>query len=102
MYQRSCDLGLGVPFNVASYALLTRLVAQATGLLPGDFVHVLGDAHVYANHVGPLREQLRNAPRHFPQLHINAAKGDIDGFEMGDFELEGYAPHKKIAMEMAV
>lgn len=102
MYQRSCDLGLGVPFNVASYALLTRLVAQATGLRPGDFVHVLGDAHVYANHVGPLREQLRNAPRHFPQLKVNAAKSDIDGFEMGDFELEGYAPHKKIAMEMAV
>lgn len=66
MYQRSCDLGLGVPFNVASYSLLTCMVAQVCGLKPGDFVHVLGDAHVYANHVEPLREQLKNSPRHFP------------------------------------
>ena len=66
MYQRSCDLGLGVPFNIASYALLTRLIAHVCGLRAGDFVHVLGDAHVYANHVEPLREQLENQPRHLP------------------------------------
>ena len=66
MYQRSCDLGLGVPFNIASYALLTRLIAHVCGLRAGDLIHVLGDAHVYANHVEPLREQLKNQPRHFP------------------------------------
>ena len=66
MYQRSCDLGLGVPFNIASYSLLTCLVAHVCDLVPGDFVHVLGDAHVYQTHVAPLRRQLCNAPRHFP------------------------------------
>ncbi|KAL4448210.1 hypothetical protein ABPG75_005429 [Micractinium tetrahymenae] len=102
MYQRSCDLGLGVPFNIASYSLLTCMVAQVCGLRPGDFVHVLGDAHVYANHVEPLMEQLKNAPRHFPRLRINPDKKDIDSFEFSDFELEGYAPHKAIKMQMAV
>jgi len=72
MYQRSCDLGLGVPFNIASYSLLTCMIAQVCGLKPGDFVHVLGDAHVYANHVEPLKEQLRNAPRHFPVRNIRS------------------------------
>ncbi len=66
MYQRSCDLGLGVPFNIASYALLTRMLAHVCGLLPGEFVHVLGDAHVYTNHVEPLKQQLQNQPRPFP------------------------------------
>lgn len=102
MYQRSCDLGLGVPFNIASYSLLTCMVAQVCGLRPGDFVHVLGDAHVYANHVDPLKEQLKNAPRHFPKLRLNPAVTDIDGFKFEDFELEGYAPHKAIKMQMAV
>ncbi|EFN56442.1 hypothetical protein CHLNCDRAFT_30873 [Chlorella variabilis] len=102
MYQRSCDLGLGVPFNIASYSLLTCMVAQVCGLRPGDFVHVLGDAHVYANHVGPLRDQLKNAPRHFPRLLINPAKTDIDSFVFDDFQLEGYQPHKAIKMQMAV
>ena len=152
MYQRSCDLGLGVPFNIASYSLLTCMVAQVggcrwvgaggvagldgggagrkacwllqqcrsspaepprfsltpplppqvCGLRPGDFVHVLGDAHVYANHVEPLKEQLRNAPRHFPRLRINPDRTDIDSFTMDDFELEGYQPHKAIKMQMAV
>ena len=66
MYQRSADLGLGVPFNIASYALLTRLIAHVCDLRPGELIHVLGDAHVYSNHVEPLQQQLKNAPRHFP------------------------------------
>ncbi|BDA43329.1 Bifunctional dihydrofolate reductase-thymidylate synthase [Coccomyxa sp. Obi] len=102
MYQRSCDLGLGVPFNIASYALLTRLIAQVCGLRAGELVHVLGDAHVYANHVEPLKEQLQNAPRPFPVLRINPEKMDIDNFAFEDFELLGYEPHKKIAMKIAV
>jgi len=81
MYQRSCDLGLGVPFNIASYALLTRLIAHVCGLRAGDFVHVLGDAHVYANHVEPLREQLKNQPRPFPVCpccpHCSAMRADL-------------------------
>lgn len=102
MYQRSCDIGLGVPFNIASYALLTRLVAQCTGLRAGELVHVMGDTHVYANHVEPLKEQLKNTPRHFPTLSINPAKTDIDSFTFEDFELVGYSPHQKIEMKMAV
>lgn len=105
MYQRSCDLGLGVPFNIASYALLTRMLACVTGLQPGEFVHVLGDAHVYKNHVDPLTMQLTREPRHFPTLNIRNPekhKGDIDSFTAEDFELLNYEPHKKIAMDMAV
>merc|ERR1711935_397344 len=84
MYQRSADLGLGVPFNIASYALLTCLLAHTCGLKRGDFVHCIGDAHVYLNHVDALREQLKREPRPFPTLKI-----------------EGYTPHGKIAMKMA-
>ncbi|GLI68727.1 hypothetical protein VaNZ11_013217 [Volvox africanus] len=102
MYQRSCDVGLGVPFNIASYALLTRLVAQVAGLRAGELVHVMGDTHVYANHVEPLKEQLKNAPRHFPCLRINPAKTDIDSFLFEDFELIDYNPHQAIKMKMAV
>ena len=102
MYQRSCDLGLGVPFNIASYALLTCIIAKVCGLKPGDFVHTLGDAHVYSNHVEPLREQLKNAPRPFPTLRIAADRTDVEAFCFEDFELSGYEPHKKIAMKMAV
>ena len=102
LYQRSADVGLGVPFNIASYALLTAMLAQVAGLARGELVHVLGDAHVYANHVEPLSSQLANAPRHLPTLRLNAAKTEIDGFEPSDFELDGYRPHKKIAMAMAV
>ncbi|CAD7702715.1 unnamed protein product [Ostreobium quekettii] len=102
LYQRSCDMGLGVPFNIASYALLTCLVAHVCGLKPGDFVHALGDAHVYCNHVEPLKEQLKNSPRHFPVLELNKEVTDIDAFTMDDIKLVGYNPHKKIAMKMAV
>jgi dihydrofolate reductase/thymidylate synthase len=102
MYQRSCDIGLGVPFNVASYALLTRMIAQVCGLQPGEFVHMMGDTHVYANHVEPLKRQLENAPRPFPQLRINPDKTDIDAFAPEDFEIIGYTPHPTIRMQMAV
>eukprot|EP01006_Ploeotia_vitrea_P036486 TRINITY_DN66026_c6_g1_i2.p3 TRINITY_DN66026_c6_g1~~TRINITY_DN66026_c6_g1_i2.p3 ORF type:complete len:253 (-),score=136.10 TRINITY_DN66026_c6_g1_i2:83-841(-) len=102
MYQRSCDMGLGVPFNIASYALLTRLVAQVCDLKPGEFVHTLGDAHVYLNHVDALELQLQREPRPFPKLKINPEVKDIDGFKFSDFTLVGYNPHGKIPMKMAV
>eukprot|EP00448_Togula_jolla_P018061 CAMPEP_0170591302 /NCGR_PEP_ID=MMETSP0224-20130122/12331_1 /TAXON_ID=285029 /ORGANISM="Togula jolla, Strain CCCM 725" /LENGTH=486 /DNA_ID=CAMNT_0010915157 /DNA_START=56 /DNA_END=1516 /DNA_ORIENTATION=+ len=102
MYQRSCDMGLGVPFNIASYSLLTLMVAQVCGLKPGDFIHTLGNAHVYENHVTPLESQLERTPRPFPILKVNPDVKDIDGFKMSDFELIGYSPHAKIAMDMAV
>ena len=164
LYQRSADVGLGVPFNIASYALLTRMLAQVgagagagacgrpragassgggggrppaacgraggpagrrqraaaaakqrppppprparprqvCGLRPGDFVHTLGDAHVYSNHVEPLQQQLRNAPRPFPALALNPEVRDIDAFAASDFSLAGYAPHSAIKMAMAV
>jgi thymidylate synthase len=102
LYQRSCDMGLGVPFNIASYALLTCMVAHVTGLRPGELVHVLGDAHVYSTHVAALREQLRREPRPFPTLRIARDVPDIDSFTFADFELTGYEPHGAIQMEMAV
>ncbi|CAE7209736.1 THY-2 [Symbiodinium microadriaticum] len=102
MYQRSCDMGLGVPFNIASYSLLTCMVAQVCGLKPGEFVHTLGNTHVYQNHVEPLKTQLERTPRPFPVLKINPEVKDIDGFSSSDFQLVGYNPHGKIAMEMAV
>jgi len=102
MYQRSADLGLGVPFNIASYALLTRMVAQVTGRKPGDFIHTIGDAHIYLNHVDALKEQLKRDPRPFPKLKINPEKTNIDDFEFSDFEVIGYNPHKTIKMKMAV
>ncbi|KAI3828032.1 hypothetical protein L1987_02122 [Smallanthus sonchifolius] len=102
MYQRSSDMGLGVPFNIASYALLTCMIAHVCDLVPGDFVHVLGDAHVYSTHVRPLQDQLQKLPKPFPTLKINPAKKDIDAFVADDFELTGYNPHQKIEMKMAV
>jgi len=102
MYQRSADMGLGVPFNIASYALLTRMVAHVTGLRPGEFIHNLGDAHVYKNHVLPLKEQLTRTPRPFPRLAIRRQVASIDDFRADDFELTGYNPHGKIQMDMAV
>mmetsp|Transcript_116373 Transcript_116373/g.375881 ORF Transcript_116373/g.375881 Transcript_116373/m.375881 type:complete len:491 (+) Transcript_116373:62-1534(+) len=102
MYQRSCDMGLGVPFNIASYSLLTLMMAQVCGLKPGEFIHSMGNAHVYKNHVEPLKTQLERTPRPFPVLRLNPDVKDIDGFQASDFELLGYNPHGKIAMEMAV
>jgi len=102
MYQRSCDMGLGVPFNIASYALLTVMVAQVCGLRPGELVHTLGNAHVYLNHIEPLKVQLGRTPRPFPVLKVKPDVSNIDDFKASDFELIGYSPHGKIHMDMAV
>eukprot|EP01065_Artemidia_motanka_P043088 TRINITY_DN5917_c0_g1_i1.p1 TRINITY_DN5917_c0_g1~~TRINITY_DN5917_c0_g1_i1.p1 ORF type:complete len:524 (+),score=210.80 TRINITY_DN5917_c0_g1_i1:56-1573(+) len=102
MYQRSCDMGLGVPFNIASYALLTVMIAEVTGLRPGDFVHTLGDAHVYTNHVDPLMKQLERDPRSFPTLKVLRHHERIEDYCMDDFALLGYDPYPTIKMEMAV
>jgi thymidylate synthase len=103
LYQRSADMGLGVPFNVASYALLTHLLAHVCGLKTGEFIHVIGDAHVYLNHVEPLGEQLNRTPRPFPKVRIDSIVRDIDVLEPNDVILEGYEPCQgKIHMTMAV
>ncbi|RFU25543.1 hypothetical protein B7463_g10798, partial [Scytalidium lignicola] len=103
LYQRSCDMGLGVPFNVASYALLTHMLAHVCDLIPGSLIHVLGDAHIYINHTDALRTQLQREPRAFPELEIKREKGgSIDGWQAEDFVIKGYNPHKSIAMDMAV
>ena len=106
MYQRSADMGLGVPFNIASYALLTHMIAKVTGRKPGDFVHTIGDAHIYLNHVDALKEQLERNPRAFPKLTFrednDKVYDDIDGFVFEDFDVVGYKPHASIKMKMAV
>ncbi|KAF7547953.1 hypothetical protein G7046_g8843 [Stylonectria norvegica] len=103
LYQRSCDMGLGVPFNIASYALLTHMLAHVCELVPGSLTHVMGDAHVYLDHVDALKTQLEREPREFPQLDINRTKGgSIDGWKAEDFVVKGYDPHKSIAMKMSV
>ena len=102
LYQRSADIFLGVPFNIASYALLTQMMAQVVGLKPGEFVHTLGDAHLYVNHVEQANIQLQRAPRPLPTMTINPAVRDIFGFTYGDFTLAGYEPHPHIAAKVAV
>jgi dihydrofolate reductase / thymidylate synthase len=102
MYQRSADMGLGVPFNIASYSLLLVMVAQVCGLQPGEFVHTIGDAHIYLNHVDALKEQVKRRPRTFPKIEINPDINDIDGFNFSDFKIVGYSPDKPIKMKMAV
>lgn len=106
LYQRSCDVGLGVPFNIASYSLLTIMIAHVCGLKPGEFVHCMGDTHVYSNHVEALLQQCERKPRPFPKLLIKEDRREqiksIEDFRAEDFELVGYNPHSKIVMKMAV
>jgi len=102
LYQRSADIFLGVPFNIASYALLTRMMAQVTDLEPGDFVHTLGDAHIYLNHIDQVKLQLTRTPRHLPTMTINPDVKDIDGFKYDDFQLSDYDPHPHIKGQISV
>ncbi|MFP4271682.1 MAG: thymidylate synthase [Halothiobacillaceae bacterium] len=102
LYQRSADVFLGVPFNIASYALLTMMVAQVTGLKPGEFVHTLGDAHLYSNHLDQARLQLTREPRPLPTMTLNPDRREIDSFVFEDFTLSGYDPHPHIKAAVAV
>ena len=102
LYQRSADTFLGVPFNIASYALLTMMIAQVTGLKPGEFVHTLGDTHLYSNHLEQARLQITREPLPLPQMKLNPEVKTIFDFEYEDFELVGYEAHPHIKAEVAV
>lgn len=95
-------MGLGVPFNIASYALLTRMIAEVVDMNPGDFIHTMGDSHVYCDHVDALKEQITRVPRSFPKLKINRKIDSIDGFQYEDFEIVDYNPYAPIKMKMSV
>ena len=104
MYQRSCDIGLGVPFNIASYALLTHIVAHMTGLAVGEFVYCMGDAHIYNNHIAALEEQIKRRPYDMPTLTIQAAAGSrqrLEDWTVDDFLVNNYQCHPPIKMDMA-
>jgi thymidylate synthase len=98
----SCDIFLGVPFNIASYSLLTMMVAQCVNMVPGDFVHTYGDLHIYQNHMDQVNEQLSREPRPLPTMRINPEVKDIFGFSVDDFVLSDYSPHPAIKAEVAV
>ena len=102
LYQRSADVFLGVPFNIASYSLLTMMIAQVTGLLPGEFVHTLGDAHLYSNHQEQTRLQLAREPRPLPRMEIDPSVKDLFAFRYEHFRLVGYDPHPAIKAPIAV
>ncbi|KAI2627594.1 thymidylate synthase [Hypoxylon sp. NC1633] len=103
LYQRSCDMGLGVPFNIASYALLTHMIAYVCDMVPGSLTHVMGDAHVYVDHVDALKVQLEREPRPFPEMQLSPERGDsIDGWKVEDIKVLNYEPHKTIPMKMSV
>lgn len=102
MYQRSCDMFLGVPFNIASYSLLLHMIAQMTGFKPGEFIHTLGDAHIYLNHIEQVKTQLERKPFPLPELWLNPDIRDIDGFKMEDIKLLNYQHHPSIKAPMAV
>lgn len=102
LYQRSCDMGLGVPFNIASYALLTRMIAHICDVDAGELIHTMGDAHVYKDHIDALKVQLEREPKPFPTLKIARKVTDIADFKTEDFVVENYTPHGKIVMQMSV
>mgnify|MGYP001601220473 CR=1 FL=1 len=102
LYQRSADTFLGVPFNIASYALFTQMVAQVVGFKPGEFVHTFGDVHIYSNHMSQVKEQLKRVPRKFPKMKINPKIKNIDDFKLEDFTLENYNPYPPIKGEVTV
>ncbi len=102
LYQRSADCFLGVPFNIASYALLLMMTAQACGLQPGEFIHTLGDAHLYNDHLDQARLQLTRRPRPLPQMRLNPAVDNLLGFSYDDFTLENYDPHPHIPAKVSV
>lgn len=102
LYQRSCDMGLGVPFNIASYALLTKMIAQVCDMEAGEFIHTMGDAHIYADHVEALKTQIAREPTDYPRLRFARNIDDIDDFTFDDFILEDYHPQSKIDMKMSV
>jgi len=102
LYMRSADIFLGVPFNIASYSLLTLMIAQVTGFQPGEFILSFGDVHIYSNHVVQVKEQLKRTPRPFPDMKINQRVRNIDDFKFEDFELVNYNPHPPIRGEVTV
>ncbi|CAI2182661.1 15429_t:CDS:2 [Funneliformis geosporum] len=102
LYQRSCDMGLGVPFNIASYAILTRMIAHVTGCSPGEFIHTMGDAHIYTDHIDALKIQIEREPKPFPHLEFKREINDIDDFKYSDFIITDYKPHAQIKMKMSV